>query len=384
MPVEYLPPNAQPSIVSLEKINEAKVETSPTNNHSERKDEDMEDLKKKYGSKKEEVKEEEEEIIENENEEEEEELEEDEKEEERKRIEEAMEEDHYVRREFDHIVVGLIGNPNVGKSTFINAMKGRKVCSTSRTPGHTKWKQTIFLNKDLMLVDCPGLVFPAVDMPKQLQILCGIFPIAQVREPFSAIQYMAKFVPIERIYKLSINDCMSKLDKYDPTKGEIEWSAWMICEAYAAKRGYHTRSGLDVHRAGLEILFDIIDGRLILYFLPNQSSINLGDFSEEKLCNPLISPSTDTLDDTGSSSHDLSSTHDLSLPHDLPSSKASKRPKNGANKLVAVPNAPQPQEKEENDEISSEEEEIDEEMEGEEDSAKKDVAESANPWDVLS
>lgn len=78
--------------------------------------------------------------------------------------------DYREVRETSYVTLGLVGNPNVGKSTFVNAMKGRKVCSTSRTPGHTKWKQTIFLNENLMLCDCPGLIFPAVHMPKQLQV----------------------------------------------------------------------------------------------------------------------------------------------------------------------------------------------------------------------
>ena len=44
--------------------------------------------------------------------------------------------------------------------------KGKKVVSTSRTPGHTKHFQTILLTNDIVLVDCPGLVFPALDRPK--------------------------------------------------------------------------------------------------------------------------------------------------------------------------------------------------------------------------
>lgn len=348
-------------------------------------DEDIENLKKKYGSSATNSNEDEDDVIENEVDEEEEELEENEKEEERKRIEEAINEDHYVKREFDYVVLGLIGNPNVGKSTFINAMKGRKVCSTSRTPGHTKWKQTIFLNKDLMLVDCPGLVFPAVDMPKQLQILCGIFPIAQVREPFSAIQYMAKFVPIEKIYKLNIADARNKPDKFNPAKGEIEWSAWMICEAYAEKRGYHTRSGLDVHRAGLEILFDIIDGRLILYFLPNQTTINMGDFSEERLCKPLteLSPEEkDKLADIATNINEWSAET---------SSAPQGRTKKRGEKLVAVANVPKgPSAADTTTDEESEEGEEDGETddEGDDNEGGSDVqgetATSSNPWDVLS
>lgn len=41
--------------------------------------------------------------------------------------------------------------------------------SVSKTPGHTKHFQTIFISKSVKLCDCPGLVFPSL-MPKQLQV----------------------------------------------------------------------------------------------------------------------------------------------------------------------------------------------------------------------
>jgi len=68
------------------------------------------------------------------------------------------------------VTIGMVGHPNVGKSSFINAMKGKKVVSTSRTPGHTKHFQTIFLNDRVRLCDCPGLVFPLLDFPRELQV----------------------------------------------------------------------------------------------------------------------------------------------------------------------------------------------------------------------
>jgi ribosome biogenesis GTPase A len=67
------------------------------------------------------------------------------------------------------ITIGLVGHPNVGKSTIVNSIVGRSVVSVSKTPGHTKHFQTIHLTSSVRLCDCPGLVFPAV-LPKPLQV----------------------------------------------------------------------------------------------------------------------------------------------------------------------------------------------------------------------
>lgn len=67
------------------------------------------------------------------------------------------------------LTLGFVGHPNVGKSSLLNALMGRKVVSVSRTPGHTKHFQTIFLTDNVRLCDCPGLVFPSLQ-PKALQV----------------------------------------------------------------------------------------------------------------------------------------------------------------------------------------------------------------------
>ena len=54
----------------------------------------------------------------------------------------------------------VVGIPNVGKSTFINAYAGKNCAKTGNKPGVTKGKQWIRLNKNLELLDTPGVLWP--------------------------------------------------------------------------------------------------------------------------------------------------------------------------------------------------------------------------------
>ena len=54
----------------------------------------------------------------------------------------------------------VVGIPNVGKSTFINAFAGRNITKTGDKPGVTKGKQWIKINPELELLDTPGILWP--------------------------------------------------------------------------------------------------------------------------------------------------------------------------------------------------------------------------------
>ncbi len=54
----------------------------------------------------------------------------------------------------------VVGIPNVGKSTFINALAGKSCTKTGNKPGVTKGKQWIRLNKNVELLDTPGILWP--------------------------------------------------------------------------------------------------------------------------------------------------------------------------------------------------------------------------------
>lgn len=57
------------------------------------------------------------------------------------------------------ITVGVVGLPNVGKSSVINSLKRARVAQVGSTPGVTKGLQEIHLDKHIRLLDSPGIVF---------------------------------------------------------------------------------------------------------------------------------------------------------------------------------------------------------------------------------
>lgn len=57
-----------------------------------------------------------------------------------------------------HLTVGVVGPPNVGKSSLINSLLRTRACAVAATPGWTKSVQGVALEKGIRLLDCPGIV----------------------------------------------------------------------------------------------------------------------------------------------------------------------------------------------------------------------------------
>ncbi len=82
--------------------------------------------------------------------------------------------------EKERVKVALIGYPNVGKSTIINTLKGKRAVGTAPIPGYTKGKQLIKLSKKIWLLDSPGVV-PIEDFDEL--VIRGGFPADKIENP---------------------------------------------------------------------------------------------------------------------------------------------------------------------------------------------------------
>jgi large subunit GTPase 1 len=105
------------------------------------------------------------------------------------------------------VTVGLVGYPNVGKSSTINTLCGAKKVNVSATPGKTKHFQTIVLSPEIMLCDCPGLVFPNFATTKAEMVVNGVLPIDQLREFTGPAALVTQRIPryyLEWIYGITM------------------------------------------------------------------------------------------------------------------------------------------------------------------------------------
>jgi len=111
-----------------------------------------------------------------------------------------------LHSERKQISVGLIGGPNTGKSSIINTLLKKKVCTVAPIPGETKVWQYVSLMKRIYLIDCPGVVPPSThDTPTDL-VLRGVARVEKVENPEQYIPALLKKVKhhhMERTYELT-------------------------------------------------------------------------------------------------------------------------------------------------------------------------------------
>ncbi|GAB1315022.1 hypothetical protein MFIFM68171_05232 [Madurella fahalii] len=175
--------------------------------------------------------------------------------------------------------VGLVGYPNVGKSSTINALIGATKVSVSATPGKTKHFQTIHLSDKVILCDCPGLVFPNFATTKAELVCNGVLPIDQLREYSGPATLVARRIPqpfLEAVYGIQIRTRPLEEGGTGIPTGEE------LLTAYARRRGFMTQ-GLgqpDQSRAARYVLKDYVNGKL-LYVDPPPGISDAEEFNRE-------------------------------------------------------------------------------------------------------
>ena len=163
-------------------------------------------------------------------------------------------------------VVGMVGYPNVGKSSLINALLGGKKVSVSSTPGHTKHFQTMRIEDRVTLCDCPGLVFPSFFASKAEMLCNGILPIDEIRgrDFMPALEYICSRVPkldIERTFHVKI---------LEPASWKYVREARKFLESFCELRGLYAQGPgrLDEARGSRLILKDFVMGKLLYCHSP--------------------------------------------------------------------------------------------------------------------
>ncbi|KAL1787973.1 large subunit GTPase 1-like [Sigmodon hispidus] len=159
------------------------------------------------------------------------------------------------------LTVGLVGYPNVGKSSTINTIMGNKKVSVSATPGHTKHFQTLYVEPGLCLCDCPGLVMPSFVSTKAEMICNGILPIDQMRDHIPPVSLVCQNIPrhvLEATYGINIIKPGEDEDPCRPPTSEE------LLTAYGCMRGFMTAHGQpDQPRSARYILKDYVKGKLL-------------------------------------------------------------------------------------------------------------------------
>lgn len=166
----------------------------------------------------------------------------------------------------ESVIIGLMGYPNVGKSSTINALLQEKKVSVSATPGKTKHFQTLFLEKDLILCDCCGLVLPSFCVTKADMILNGILPIDQMRDYVPPVNTLCTMIP-RHVFEDNYGILITKpLEGEDPNRSPF---AEELLLAYGYNRGFMTANGQpDQSRAARKMLKDFVNGKLLYCSAP--------------------------------------------------------------------------------------------------------------------
>ena len=147
----------------------------------------------------------------------------------------------------------VVGIPNVGKSTFINALAGKACAKTGNKPGVTKGKQWIRLNKNVELLDTPGILWPKFeDQQVGIRLAC----VGSIKDDILNMEELALWL----IDYLRENYKGILAERYQITE---EGTSVEVLEAIARARGcLKKQEELDYAKASLILFDDFRSGKM--------------------------------------------------------------------------------------------------------------------------
>ena len=147
----------------------------------------------------------------------------------------------------------VVGIPNVGKSTFINALAGKACAKTGNKPGVTKGKQWIRLNRQVELLDTPGILWPKFEDQK---VGLRLAFIGSIKDEILNTEELA----VELIKFLNANYPGVLKEKYGVEPSD---DAYVMLAGIARSRNCLLKgSELDTEKAALLLLDDFRNGKL--------------------------------------------------------------------------------------------------------------------------
>jgi ribosome biogenesis GTPase A len=148
----------------------------------------------------------------------------------------------------------VMGIPNVGKSTLINALLKRKAANTGDEPAITKHQSRYDLGDRMELVDTPGLMWPKIEYPSDGLMLAASHAIGENAFIDEEVATFLAETLLERYPALLAARYGCATDTRDGTA---------VIEAIAKRRGFRIKGGgLDYEKAGLILLHDYRNGAL--------------------------------------------------------------------------------------------------------------------------
>ena len=151
--------------------------------------------------------------------------------------------------------VMVVGIPNVGKSTLINQISGRKGAKAENRPGVTRGKQWVTVDNSLLLLDTPGILWPKFEDPEVGMMLAYT---GAVKEGVIDIEELAA-----RLMELLLKFYPDTLKERYKIEAEPGTPGWMLIEEAGRKRGYlMARAEVNVERMSKVLLDEYRSGKL--------------------------------------------------------------------------------------------------------------------------